>query len=209
MRVSKYDQLTAISYQTLQDFINTGSTDLIPAEIQEYIDQLDLARSLYSKYKCKSFIISTLCENYKKINLTRYAAELIYYDSINFFNLNNQVKKEAWKNFYAEKLEGAAAIAFAKDDLKVYRELISEAAKMRGVFDPELPDIPDALKEKRTVIISIQPEDVGIERINRHELARMIDEMEISEVAKIKAKNDSGINDITLFDNAENKEKSK
>ena len=60
MRVSKYDQLTAISYQTLQDFINTGSTDLIPAEIQEYIDQLDLARSLYSKYKSSPYSYTAL-----------------------------------------------------------------------------------------------------------------------------------------------------
>lgn len=199
MKISVYDKLHGINYQVVQEYIENGTSVAIPEKVKLYIEQLDLVRSMYQKYKSKQLIINTIMKLYPEHK--RYSAELVYYDSINLFNLNNNVKKEAWKNFYAERLENAALVAWEQNDLKTYRELVSEAAKMRGVYDPEEPEMPPALKEKRPVIITIQPEDVGIEPASRSELEKIINDLDMPEHAKDKAKRESGVSEIKLFEN--------
>lgn len=189
-----------LNYEVLQHFIETGACDVIPDHISLYLEQLDMVRSMYAKYESKSFIINTLLLVYK--DLSRYNANKIFNDALNFFYLDNDVKQDAWRNIYAEKLENAALLAWEKNDLEAYRRLISDAAKIR-LSKVEPTQIPDELLDRRPVFYTIKASDVGIEEIPRNQLAEFIDKLEITEQEKEKVKNDARVSDFLLFDEAE------
>ena len=162
-------------YGVLQQFIQTGKGDSIPEEQKIYYEQLDMVRCLHNKYESKSFIINALMTSYK--DLSMYLANKVYYEALNFFYLDNVVKKEAWTNIYAEKLDNAAVIAFEMNDLKTYKELIVEAAKMRGVFKEDKAELPEGFYDRRPIIYSVDAGMFNMPRANRTTLANYIDNL--------------------------------
>lgn len=187
-----------IKYQELQEWINTGKSRTLPAEMVEYLEQIETVRSLYAKYESKTFIIKTLKTTYK---VSDYIANKLYSDSLNFFYANNQVKVEAWANIYAEKLENAALAAWNLNDYETYGKLIVEASKMRGVGKEKPQEIPKDFYTRPYVVYSLNPEDVGLTRANRKELAAFIDNIpEINNKQRERLKRDANVTDIKIFD---------
>ena len=191
---------------TLQQYINTGRGDKIPEEERLYYEQLDMVRCLHNKYESKSFIINALMTSYK--DLTMYLANKVYYEALNFFYLDNVVKKEAWANIYAERLDNAAVIAFEMNDLKTYKELIVEAAKMRGVFKEDKAELPAGFYDRRPIIYSVDAGMFNLPKADRNALANYIDNLpDIPELDKkrlhlegMTGKTDSNILDINPED---------
>jgi len=195
------EAVESVDLNALQRFIASGKT-AFPDSFVVYLEILELVRSLYSKYNTKSFIVNLLSS--KPYSLSKHKATKLFYDAINFFYSDNDVKKIAWKNIYAQHLDNLAYYAIEKDDIDTARKCFMEAAKMRGVNDPDSDAIPDEMLSRPIIIYSMDPEQVGMQTASRHELGEFIDNLpEISERERVRIKSDAGVIDVKLFDDME------
>lgn len=187
--------IDSVSYGELQAFIMSGKTEM-PQNLQNYFDLLEVIRSMYSKYKSKKFIVNTItCAPYK---IPKRAADKLFCDALNFFYSDNDIKKEAWKSIYAEKLEMAAMVAWQQNDMETYGKLIMDAAELRGCKKD------DALEkekyDKRPVVYIFDAKKFGLPEPNKRELATLIDNLDIGEKEKQKARRDAQIIEDTEFE---------
>lgn len=184
--------------QDLQDFIESGQTDNIPPQVERYLNMLKDANNMYSKYKSRAFIINTLKLTY---GIKDSRAGQILSDALNFFNSDNSVTKMAWRNILAKKLEDAALLALAKDELENYRRIIMSIAELRGLDKDDPP--PAQLPMQRIVTYTLKPKDVGMEEVDRRQLAREIDKLLLPENEERRIKMEAGIGPRKLFDDDE------
>lgn len=164
-----------------------------------YMELIEMIRSMYSKYETKNFIVNTLIS--ETYGLSRYQANSLYYDALNFFYADNSVKQKAWENIYANHLDNLAYLAIEKDDIDTARKCFVEAAKLRGAGNEQGKEIPAEMLSKPVVIYTIDTERVGIPQVDRKQLAKFIDDIpEISERERVRLQKDAGITDVQLFD---------
>jgi hypothetical protein len=178
-------------YEELQLWVTSGQNAALSPHLKLYLEQLEVARSLYAKYNSQQAIIKTLMATTPGIS--RKTAVKIVRDALNYFYADNEVKKDAWRNIYAEKLENAALVAWKDNDMETYRRCIISAAEMRGLNKDDPPKLPEELFDRRPVINVLDSRRVGVKRAPRNEIARMIDEMELTENQKDKLRKDVGI----------------
>lgn len=88
-------------------------------------------------------------------------------------------------NLYADQVDEAAALALATNQLDNFHRLKTLAAKLRGLFEPKLPEIPKELYRKTFTIYTTEAKDIGIESENTKELETWIID-ELPEVPTIK-----------------------
>jgi len=166
-----------------------------------YLELLEIVRSLYNKYETKVFILNLLMSDI--YGLSRQQATILYFDSLNFFYADNKIKQSAWENIYADHLDNLAYYALEKDDLETARRCFAEAAKLRGAGRDEITQVPEEMKVRPIVIYSMDPEKLGLPRANRKLLGKFIDDLpEITEKERVRFKQDAGIIDVNLFEDA-------
>lgn len=193
------DAISKYSIEQLRQLIENGNPSDLPAEVVRHLELMELVRSMYSKYETKTVIINTLMSPVYK--LSRQQANKLFVDSLNYFYSDNKIKSDAWRQIYANKLEDLSAYALACDDIAQSRRCLNDAAKMRGVFDEKVQEIPDELRQRPVVIYTLNPEQLGLARANRSELAKLIDEMpDISDSDRQRVKRDASAFDFTLFE---------
>ena len=181
-------------FDQLQTLIEKGEVTSLPEQLVEFYEQIDFIRSLYCKYNSKNYIINMVRMKWPKI--TTFIATKLYYETLNFFNLNNPVKVEAWKNIYADRLDNAALICFEMNDFETFRRLTLDAAEMRGV-GKEIPNqIPKELLERKPTFYITDPELLGITKVSRPALAEFIDNLDITEFEKNRVKREAQVIDV-------------
>ena len=181
-------------YEQLQGLIERGETGKLPEKVVNFYEQIDFIRCLYNKYESKSFIINAVVVQYPR--LSKYQATQLYYETLNFFNLDNQVKVEAWANIYADRLDNMARICYELNDFETARRLTMDSAELRGVGKDKPNQVPDELLDRRPVFYTIRIEDIGVSKINRNDLAAFIDNLDITEREKSKVKREAMIEDV-------------
>jgi hypothetical protein len=178
--------ISDITYGQLQSFIATGKTDM-PENLQQYFNMLEVIRSMYSKYKSKKFILNAI--TISPYDIPKRSADKLYRDALNFFYSDNDVKKEAWCNIYAEKLELAAMVAWEQNDMETYGKLIMDAAELRGCKKEDA--IEKEPYDRRPVVYIFDPKKLGMPEVNKKELAAFIDNLDVPEKEKQKARRDA------------------
>lgn len=167
-----YLEFDDISYEQLQTWAATGKPGNIPENLVLYLQSLELVRSMYDKYKSKKFILNVLSQ--APWELSEYKAQKLFNDSINFFYANNDIKREAWAHVYADKLDKLALLAIEMDDIATATKCHLEAAKLR-MGDKEIQNIPKGLRDRRVIIYTMRPKDVGLPEANKKKLNEWID----------------------------------
>ena len=199
--MSKKYEFEGLHAEMLQDWLDTGSSSVLPDEMLEYLQQLDAVRGWFNSQKPKNAILKLLQAHYPK--LTGVTAKSRYNDALNHFYLDNQVKKEAWRNIYADLMDELrkATIMSARtpQDYKIAQGMVMDSAKIRGVFDPKEKELPSELFDKPIKIYTMNPEDVGLESANRNILAQQIEMFTLEESQKLLIKQDAGLEPKTLF----------
>ena len=168
------------------------SANLTSLQVQ-YIEQIDYIRTLYLRWDSKPFIINAV--RMKWPSIPRRQAVVLYNDTVNFFYLDNDIRIEAWKNVYAEKLDNLAALAVVMNDLEQTRRCLTEAAEIRGVKKDQAQVIPPELLDRRPVFYTMDIQKLGIPKPNRYELASFIDKLDLTQAEKAKLKRESMIDD--------------
>lgn len=181
-------------YENLQALVERGDTKNLPEKVVKYYEQVDFIRCLYNKYESKSYIINAVTLQWPK--LSKYQATQLYFDTLNFFNLDNTVKVEAWANIYADRLDNMARICHEMDDFETERRCIMDAATLRGVGKDKPNQIPDELLDRRPVFFTVRARELGIPEVNRNDLASFIDKLDISERERLKVRREAMIEDV-------------
>ncbi len=188
-------------YDALLAYIESGANSDLSEDMIEYVNMLELIRTMHMRYESHITIIKFLQQ--PPYGLSEYVAISRYSDAMNFFYLDNEIKKQAWRNLYAEKLDRAADLvlktATNSKDIDIYKNIIFAARDMRQLGIPDAEDIPEEFFNKPTKLYSLNPELVGKKRANRSLLARHIDSLSIPESEKVRLKSDAMIEDVDFM----------
>jgi hypothetical protein len=183
----------------VMNYIRSGKTSALPKDVVEYIDMLELVRSMYDKYESKQDILNLLQS--PTYGLSRYKANQVFYESLNLFYADNQVKVEAWEAICASRSWDLYQLAVASNDIETARKCLKDFASYRGVGKERPPEIPQEMYVRPVVIYTIDSEQVGIPKADRNELASLIDSLpDISEKQRSKIKRDAGVEPINFIE---------
>lgn len=185
--------LDDIEVEELELYLN-GDSKQVSDAARELLGTLEVIRGLLYRNKNQAYIVRLLKE--APYNLSDYMARQRYAEAINFYYVEDNVSKAAWRNLHAEKLERAAEFVLmaAKkiEDFKVYKDLMRQAAEMRGLFDPIPQELPKHLFERQWKVYTLDATQVeGIPVTDRRELARIIDDLDITESHKERLRQES------------------
>lgn len=198
-------KLENIDLDDIYEFMEHGDVNNAPKEIVEYLDLLDKVRGMIRRVKEFGTKESLIKHLILVDGFSRYLANKLYEDTQNYFHSNTNITKQAWRNIYAEKVENLATAATlsaqSPEDFDRASRILTRAYKMRQLDVPEPPALPKELFEKPIKIYAMDAAFLGEEPINRLELARQIDSMDVfNEKEKELLKQEAGINQIKLFD---------
>ena len=191
-------------YEQLQAYVEKGEVAALPEKLVEFYDQIDFIRALYGKYNSKSYILNMV--RMKWPDISHYQATTLFNETLNFFNLDNAVKVDAWKNIYADRLDNAALVCFEMNDFETFRRLTLNAAELRGVGKEVPNNIPKELLDQKPVFYIMDPEKLGIPKANRKEIAVLVDSLPIDENEKSRIKRESQIEDVPFILNINEQE---
>ena len=193
-------------------FLEHGTSEGIPKEIQLFLKQLQYAAEIYEYERNitrASKKLQTRIFTSQKISVPLRTCKSRIYAALNYFNIDNNVATKVWKNDYADKYEDLAKISIASDDYKTAHRLLrdaercrteaSEAAAREGDWAPVFIISPE-----------ISAEQMGFANASLKEIARknnegfyikMIDALPVDKKEKLRLLNDADIEDAVLLDN--------
>lgn len=174
--------------------INDSPDQMLQIAGADY-EQVEFIRELFANYGSKSQIIDRIRQ--KWTTLKPYEAERLFNEVVNFYYINNnEVKTEAWKNIYAERLDNLFMVCYETNDFETARRCLIDAAELRGVNKEKPMQIPPEILDRRPILYSIKITDLGMTAINRNDLASLIDNLEVPEKEKLRLRRDAMIEDI-------------
>ncbi|GAB2993922.1 hypothetical protein GCM10027284_08880 [Cyclobacterium sediminis] len=185
----------------LEDYIQGGSVNDLKNEEKIYLEALTLFNSMSRKYGRRNTVKFFTREPF---NLQHRRASEMYDEAVTLFYTDRNIEKKALRNMYADRMDEAALIvrdnAESSKDWDVYGSLTEKAYKMRGLDkeDPKKMDKEAYLKPIR--YYSLDSTVVGLPEINRQELARQIEALEIPEREKSRLRMEAKMEQIKIED---------
>lgn len=185
--------------EKLNDYVQSGSLNELKNEEVIYIEALLLFSSMGRRYGRRN----TIAFFTKKPFGLKYArASEMYDEAINLFHADRQIERKALRHKYAEQLEEAAIIvrdnAASSKDWEVYGNLLVQASRMLGL-DKDDPEKPPAEQYAKPIKhYSLSPGDVGLHMIDRQDVARQVEALEIPERDKIRVLQDARVEHVNL-----------
>lgn len=191
----------AIDSHQIERILKTGDLDGLTVAERDYFDLMELVRGLCARMMLpggnrivtKAGIIKILKSD--AYGLSDWMARRVYADALNFFYSEDNIRPLAWANLYAERLDKLANLAVTMGKLKEARSYIVEAAKLRGCYDDQAPEIPQELLDAAPVVIYTgDPQSMGAPKADRKELKEFIDSIpDIPEISRRRVEEDAGI----------------
>lgn len=194
-------KLEDISLEIIYDFIETGNPKNADPAIVDYLQLMDKVRGMYlrfDKFSSKDHIINHLM---KVDGFSRYLANNLYNDTLEYFYCENKISKDAWRNICLEKMEKVANLAMMliKD--------VSDAAKVHRMWkdmNDSVPEAKETLPEewftKPWKLYAMDAEFLGLPKVDRHKLAEQIDDYpELSEKERDMIKREAAIYPVKIF----------
>jgi hypothetical protein len=196
-------------FERLQDYIQSGAKEELSEEETAYLDVLYLLNSMRRKYGKENAIAFIQKPPY---NIQYRRARNMYDEAINLFYADDTIERQAHKNMLFEELMSAAKVvlmtAETSKDMEVYGDLVAKAYKIKGLDQPEPPQIPEGMYKKNIKVYTLNPGHIKLEKVDRNALAERIDNMEIKENEKSRLRQEAGVSDIDfieLYDEQEEK----
>lgn len=196
-------ELRDISLEEIYDFIENG----VPAQqpdVVKYMVEMEKVRGMalrIDKYASKDAIVSHLV---KIDGYTKYLANKLYNQTMEYFYCDSTISKTAWRNIYAEKMEKVInfAIQVMKDtnDASKVNKMIFEMGKLRQLDQPDKEELPHELFARPFKIYTTDPEMLGMPVVDRRQLATFIDKLpELTEMQREQIKREAQILPIKVF----------
>jgi len=198
-------KLQDITLEHIYDYIENGNPNKVDPAIVEYLDLIEKIRGMYlrfDKWGSKDAILNHLI---KADGHSRYFADQLYNDCLEYFYCDNKISKDAWRNIYAEKMERNINLAtmIVKDvsDIAKVNRMIKEAAELRQLDKEEPEELPEALFSKPWKLYAMDHLLLdGSPKVDRMKLAQQIDALpELSEKERDIIKREAAILPPNLF----------
>ncbi|EHO13818.1 hypothetical protein [Myroides odoratimimus] len=197
--------LDQVDIKDIYDFMERGDVNNAPLHIVEYLELLDKVRGMalrIDKFGSKEAIVKHLIVVDK---LSRYKANQVYDEAIEYFYSDSKISKQAWRNLYADKAEKALHFAMlqmrdASDASKVVK-MAQEIAILRGINEPDKEVLNEDVFKAPIKIYTADAEKLGLKTApNRTELAKLLDELpELTENVRSRIKSEAGLLPFKLF----------
>lgn len=186
-------------WQRIQDYIAKGSPGTLSAREQNYLDLLNLVFSLdgrYGKRKVVQFLIK------EPFGFSHAQAANLWAEAVELYHCNRKVSREALRDKTADMFDTLyhAAVAAAKTaaDYMAAAEILSRKAKVLRLDQEEIQKLDPALYDMRPVIVSLNPEDIGLPKADRPQLAAIIKKLPGSASEKERWEMEAGIRDMDV-----------
>jgi hypothetical protein len=208
------ERIESLSPEIISDFRKKGKSNAIPAELQEYIR--DLEKVIEIRENKKTDNITRLSRELVKCkpHLTERTARQRVSDSYNFFFIDDSISAASWDMVYADKMEDLAKLSLAKGNEQAafkafekayYYRQKAAARKDYGDFKPLIMIISNK--------INIQ--DYGFEKKSLHKIAskaeagaylKMIQGLPTSKEEKQKMIDDADLGDYVDYEEVDDNE---
>lgn len=193
-----------VDIKDIYDFMERGDVNNAPIHIVEYLELLDKVRGMnlrIDKFGSKEAIVKHLILVDK---LSRYKANQVYDEAIEYFYSDSTISKQAWRSLYAEKADKALNFAMLQirdiNDASKVAKMAHDIAILRGINEPDKEKLPDELFLKQFVVYSTDAETLGLPKANRNVLAEFIDALpELTEKERIRIKQEAEILPLKVF----------
>nr|WP_317631393.1 hypothetical protein [uncultured Flavobacterium sp.] len=195
-----------VDLQDIYDFMENGNPKNAPAHIVEYLDLLDMVRGMYlriDKYATKEAVVKHLMV---AKDLSRYKANAVYDEAMQYFYCDSKISKKAWRNIYAEKAEkminfSMQTVQDVSDAQKVVKMLL-DASKIRGLDEPDEQELPEDVFRAPFVVYTADAEMLGLPMVDRRKLEQIIESVpDLTEKEKQQIKREAQILPIKVFPN--------
>lgn len=170
-----------ITLDDIYAFIESKTKTISP-EIEKYLDLMDKVRGMYLRigdFGSRDSIVNHLMRVEK---LSRYLAQKVYNDALEYFYCENEISKQAWRNLIAEKHEKLInmAIEMAKDvnDLSKIAKMNMELGTLRELDKEDPIELPLEVFQKPFKLYSYDAEMLGLPtKVDRKKLLEFINEL--------------------------------
>ncbi|MBO2546103.1 hypothetical protein J0871_16930 [Salegentibacter sp. BDJ18] len=208
-KIQKYKDIKDISLEQIYAFIDEGDRDDAPPEIIQYLDLMDKIRGMalrVDRYGSKDAIVNHLI---KVEELSRYLANKVYNQAMEYFYADVEISKNAWLNIIAGKMEKNISLSQnlvkdVNDTAKVNKMLMELKEVVMELYENE-SDIPEGAYDKMIKIYTTSMSDLGKKPQPKKELAEFIKSLpnEISEKVKELAEQEAGLKQLEFLPDAD------
>lgn len=205
--------LDDVTLDQLYDFMEHGSIKNAPPEIVDYLLLLDKTMGMIRRidiYGNKEAVIKHLV---LADGLSPYKAKKIYSETIEYFHVDTEISKEAYRNYYADRMDKVTnfAMLIMKDvaDAGKVHKMLLDSMIARGVNNPDKEVIPDHFYDKPVNLMSYDARIFEFGEANRTALDKFIETLpELTEREKIRIKQEALLLPLKIFpDESENPRK--
>lgn len=198
--------IDSIDIQDIYDFMERGDPKNAPQHIVDYLNLLDKVRGMIMRidqFGSKDVVVKHLMV---VDGLSRYKASQVYDEAVEYFYASQRVSKAAWRNVYADKMDKMISFSMqivrTVDDARKVVQMIKDVGEMREVHVEDKENLPEELFVPPVVVYSLNPEDLGLPKANRHALAKIIDELpELTEKERNRIKQEALAIPLKVFPN--------
>lgn len=191
-------KLEDINLSHIYEYLATGALETANPEIVRYLDLLDKVRSMYlrlDEFGHKDLIVKHLI---KVEGLSRYLANNIYNDAMEYFYCDKQISNESWGNILAEasRKDYIMAIQLAKTTADVVNasKIHLQIYKLKGLDKPEPMKVPESAFQQPFKMYSIDTEFLGLPKKNKAEIKAALEKFpEISERVMLRLEEEAAL----------------
>jgi len=203
-----------VTLDQVYEFMERGNINNAPSHIVQYLQLIEKVRGMIFRtdiYGNSQIVINHIKTIY---GFSDYKAKKIYNETIEFFYVDTEVSKSAWRNLYADKMERVInfAVGTMKDvsDAAKVIKMYVDLANLRQVNEPDKEELPDKFFDKPINLLSLDANIFEMGSANRKSLEEFIDKFpELTEKERNRIKQEALILPLKLFpDEQENPRKS-
>ena len=203
-------KLENIDEKALSEYRATGESQILDNPTKNYIDEVGYAAQLiHRSSKSIIAIAKNILQMFPSNGLTLASAKNRVYDAINYFHLNNNVKNEAWDNYFAlEHFPKLIELALTQKNTELAFKIMIKQHEILTRHDEDLYDPLELIMKPQI----ISPE-LGLDRIGTVEMdlrklyektRNLVGKFEISEDEKkrilTETANELNIQDADIID---------
>lgn len=198
--------LDDVSLEHIYDFMENGSLKNAPEEIVNYLLLLDKVMGMIRRvdiFGNKDAVIKhlILVEGF-----SHYKAKSIYNETLEYFHADKEVSKDAYRNYYAERMDKVTNFAMlimkdVADAAKVHKMLL-DTMIARGVNEEDKEVIPDHFYEKPVNLLTYDARILEFGETNRKALDDFINKLpELTEKERQRIKQEALLLPLKVFPN--------
>lgn len=190
-------------YSILEEWVDKGRTETLPEEMITYLEQLTMVNQLWNSQNSPNKILQKLQASYPELD-SRTAKSRME-DAFTWFYLDDQVKKEAYRNMLFDKMlklvDATILSARSAEDYDRASKILLRAYKVKQLDKDEEDTIPNEAFMKPIKVFSLDTSDFEDlpEAPDRKLLADYIDQMNLTTAQALRIKQDAGVEPKQLF----------